>query len=184
MDALSLIPAPVARRHRQVRRQAGLIALVVALAGTLTPIAWALLPLAAAQAWRVRAERAAVLASVIWVVVGVAIIDPRAVTAYSPMLTGPWVTLLTAAMATLAAWAISQRREGGALLRAAALLAIAASPWSPLPALLIALGCRLAAPVRAYPSAANDNHAGSRALVTPASMPYPPRRVVGVAACD
>lgn len=184
MDALSLIPAPVARRHRQVRRQAGVVALVVALAGTLTPIAWALLPLAAAHAWRVRAERAALLASVIWVVVGVAIIDPRAVTAYSPMLTGPWVTLLTAAMATSAAWAISQRREGGALLRAAARLAIAASPWSPLPALLMALGCRLAAPIRAYPSAANDNHAGSRALVTPAPMPYPPRRLVSLAAYD
>jgi hypothetical protein len=184
VDALSLIPAPLARRHRQARQRAGLVALVVALAGTLTPIPWVLLPLAAAQAWRVRAQRAALLATVLWVVIGVAIIDPRAVIAYSPMLTGPWITLLTAAMATSAAWAISQRREGGALLRAAALLVLAASPWSPLPALLIALGCRLAAPVQAHPTAANDNHAGGRALVTPAPMRYPPRRLVGVAAYD
>jgi hypothetical protein len=166
VDALTLIPVPLAHRHRQARRQAGLVVFAVALACALTPIAWILLPLVAAQAWRARARPSALLATLTWIFAGFALVDLRAVATYPPLLTGPWVTLVTGAMATSAAWATSRRRSAGELLRAAALVALAAAPWSPLPALLIALGCRLAARDQARPLAANDNDAGGHFATT------------------
>lgn len=192
MDSLALILTPLARRHRRAQRRAGAITLVLALACTLTPVAWTLLPLAAAQAWRRRAHAGAFVGILAWIAAGLAIVDLRAAAAYPPLLTGPWITLVAGAMATSAAWATSARRSAAELLRAAALVALAASPWSPLPALIIALGCFLAAPHVSRPRAANDNDpvcwddAGGWATATTAIAPlsFPARRSARPAAYD
>ncbi|WP_298812135.1 hypothetical protein [uncultured Sphingomonas sp.] len=187
MDSFApTIPTPLAHRHRQAQRRAGAITLVLALACTLTPVAWVLLPLAAAQAWRRRARAAAFVGVLAWIAAAPTIVDLRAAAAYPPLLTGPWITLVAGVMATSAAWASSARRTAAELLRAAALLALAASPWSPLPALIIALGCLLAAPHRPRPRAANDNDAGGWAIATTAIAPlsFPARRSARPAAYD
>lgn len=167
-----------ARRGRD-RRHAGAAALLLAIGGTLTPLAWVLAPLALARACRAGAIWSAIVGGLAWSAAGVGWINPHALAGYPAEITGPWLALLVGTIATSAAWACERRRSADELLRAAGLLALVAVPWSPLAGLTVALSCRFASARAVHPRAANDNQPGHRRFIPARAAPaltYSPLR--------
>lgn len=175
-----------ARRGRD-RRHAGAAALLLAVGGTLTPVAWVLAPLTLARASRAGATWCAVVGIMAWSAAGVCWIDPHTLAGYPAEITGPWLALLVGTMAASVAWACERRRTADKLLRAAGLLALVAVPWSPLTGLTVALSCWFASTRAARPLAANDNQPGHRQLIqahTIRALTYSPLRSIRPAMRD
>lgn len=138
------------------------IALAVTIACVATPVALTLLPLTATHVWRTRLRTAAILLLFTGLACGIGWIDVRALAAWSPVLTGPWLVLLVGAVATSTAWSISTDPTARDLIRAAGIVALIAAPWSPWCGLLFAASALIAARWSrsrgtAAPLAANDN---------------------------
>ena len=165
MRAFLTLPIALTVRQTAARRRAFAIGLAVTIACAVTPVALTLLPLAASQLWRTRMRTAAILLLFTGLACGIGWIDMRALAAWSPVLTGPWLVLLVGAVATSTAWSLSTAPSARDLSRAAGIVALIAAPWSPWCGLLFAASALMAAHwprSRATITlvAANDNDAG------------------------
>jgi hypothetical protein len=101
------LPIALTVRQAAARRRALAIGLAVTIACAMTPVALMLLPLIASHVWRTRMRTAAILLLFTGTACGIGWIDVRALAAWPPTLSGPWLVLLVGAVATSTAWSLS-----------------------------------------------------------------------------
>jgi hypothetical protein len=121
------------------------IGLAATIACVATPVALTLLPLAASQVWRMGLRTAAILLLFTGLACGIGWIDVRALAAWPPTFSGPWLMLLVGAVATSTAWSLSTAPSAHDLIRAAGIVALIAAPWSPWCGLLFAASALIVA---------------------------------------
>jgi len=185
------LPIALSVRQAAARRGAVAIALAVTIACAATPVALTLLPLATSRVWRTRMRAAAILLLVTGLTCGIGWIDLAALSAWPPMLGGPWLVLLVGAVATSTAWSLAADRSARDLIRAAGIVALIAAPWSPRCGLLFAASALIAAHWPrsrvTTPVAANDNdldHRRPHALHLHPTISYPSPRSARPSAYD